>query len=407
MKRGKLHVLHFAHNFYPIPGGTSTRIFNLLKNDENLYSIVTPRKSRLYIPSNLHNLKKHEEIGNFKIYRVDLLERFLPIPFFRFVYFLKENSRRLFRESLHIRGVNIVHAHNPYEFALASLKYADFFGLPYIYEVHTIHVKELRKSRYSILPAPLYRFIEEFFMKIEEKFVKRASYIILQTEEIRKQFVELYPFAEDKVVVIPNGVDRDFFKYRQEKLTYELKDSLAKNKKLILFSGYLAESTQVDFLLDAAIKAPYQLKRKATFVFVGKGPLKDKIISLSRDIEWIKYGGTFKFETMPYLYSAADIFLFPKPVIPSRPLKFLEAISTGLPVLTSDEVIGKKYWGSELVTIYRDRDLEDFIEKLSFLLEREINREIVKIPAIPTWKDSKEKLLSLYQKIFGDFLNAG
>ena len=138
--------------------------------------------------------------------------------------------------------------------------------------------------------------------------------VVMISDEMKKEAIEMYPFLEDKLVRLYNSFDID----RIKKLSLEeVKDSEI-NEKYILGIGRL-EETQKDF--TTLIKA-YSLIEKEVeekLFIIGEGRHKDNLIQLTRELNlenkvvflgfkknpypWIKNASLFvhssKFEGLP------------------------------------------------------------------------------------------------------------
>jgi len=105
-----------------------------------------------------------------------------------------------------------------------------------------------------------------------------------------------------------------------------------KDKKVILYLGYLRKKKGVDYLIRAFKK----LKTEgAVLIIAGAGPEEEKLKSLAKDDENINFVGYVEGEEKSKYYSIADIFVLPTLHDPWG-LVVNEAMYFGLPVITTD-----------------------------------------------------------------------
>jgi glycosyltransferase involved in cell wall biosynthesis len=138
--------------------------------------------------------------------------------------------------------------------------------------------------------------------------------------------------VETDIEIVPNGIDTE--RFRPDGPTGDLIET---GDPTILFVGRLVEGKRPSDAL-AAIERVRESHPDARLVFAGDGPLGADLERHAADSglgSAVEFLGTIPYEAMPQLYRAADLF-----VLPSRaeglPRTVLEALSTGVPVVTSD-----------------------------------------------------------------------
>lgn len=138
--------------------------------------------------------------------------------------------------------------------------------------------------------------------------------------------------VETDIEIVPNGIDTD--RFRPDGPTSDLIET---GDPTILFVGRLVGGKRPSDAL-AAIDRVRESHPDARVVFAGDGPLAADLERRATDSDLgsaVELLGAIPYEEMPELYRAADLF-----VLPSRaeglPRTVLEALSTGVPVVTSD-----------------------------------------------------------------------
>lgn len=118
-----MKVLHFAHSFFPVYGGTSTRLSNLLAGKVNEHYLYVPQFPSRYVPTSLGRLDDEGVFDNIKVTRVQLIEKVhrVKLPFLSRLRYIEINSNKLVNR-VKEKDVQIVHGHNPAVFAIAAMK---------------------------------------------------------------------------------------------------------------------------------------------------------------------------------------------------------------------------------------------------------------------------------------------
>jgi len=155
----------------------------------------------------------------------------------------------------------------------------------------------------------------------------RIDKYIALSEVLKQKFVKK-GIADDKIVVVPNMVDPRFINSPNSTET--------KGILTILYVGQLYEAKGVDVLLNAV----HLLRtRGVKLKIVGHGRKEDELKELARNLglsEKVEFLGKIENKDVPEIYRSADLFVHPG--IWEEPFgrSILEAMASGLPVITSD-----------------------------------------------------------------------
>jgi len=208
-----------------------------------------------------------------------------------------------------------------FSFSCAFL--AKKFRLPFILEVNDATIIE--RSRPLIM-----KIIAQF---IEKKVFKRADIIITITNYFKKLIINTYKINPDKILVLPNAIDPERFKLDPKKKITK-SDLRIKNKYIIGMVGAFVPWHGLDFL----IKGIHDLLSKLDvhILLVGDGPVRSEIEALSKklDIEkFITFTGFMDSKLVPYYIDLMDICVMPNSNKHGSPVKVLEYMAMGKPVL--------------------------------------------------------------------------
>ena len=131
-----MRILHFAGSYLPVPGGTTTRIHNMLASPENEHLLVVPWPNVSQCPDEFDRIISEEQRGHIQIRRIDFPK---VLRFSRNIPFFGNYVRaRQFVKSGQDKNVDILHGHNPRACAKAILESKHRTGLPMLYEAHGI-----------------------------------------------------------------------------------------------------------------------------------------------------------------------------------------------------------------------------------------------------------------------------
>ncbi|MDP4020949.1 MAG: glycosyltransferase family 4 protein [Candidatus Adlerbacteria bacterium] len=179
-------------------------------------------------------------------------------------------------------------------------------------------------------PSALITFAQKLVYATTGAYIFRASTKILTLNDRVEQFLVKQGVLPSKLVQFSNGVDTELFhpvSLEQKKALRE-KLHLSSDKKIVLFVGRFVPKKGFHKLL-AIDNDAYQL------VFCGG----TRPVSAPKNTVFL---GTMPHKDTAQVYQAADIF-----VLPSEgegfPLSVQEAMASGLPVITTNDVGYKRY----------------------------------------------------------------
>ena len=321
-------VCFISPEYLPLSGGTGAYVYylsnELIKHGNSIYIVTGYDESK--------DVKVNEQLYVFflKTPKTPIIKSFL---------FAGSALRKLNK----IRGsfpVDITHANLP---LVPSFAVPEGFGKTLISTVHSTwkgEAEAIKGEPYSRL-NPNEKFMVSFnwFLRIfEEKMLERSNKIIAVSDFTRRELLQYYKVKEEKIRVIHNGVDVNKFKPARDKR--KAKEELGLNPEdiAILSVGRLYARKGL-FTLIESMPAVVRRFRNAKFVISGKGQSNEmkKLIAHAEKLgirDNILFTGYFPDKKLPKLYQAADVFAF-STFYENLPFAVLEALSTGLPVVTT------------------------------------------------------------------------
>lgn len=142
--------------------------------------------------------------------------------------------------------------------------------------------------------------------------------------------------VETEIAVVPNGIDQTRFTPDGE-----VSERLPTGGPTVLFVGRFVEGKCPRDALEAFVRVRTGWDDDGPapdLAFVGDGPLRDDLETLARNegvADAVTFLGHVPYDEMPQVYRGVDLL-----VLPSRaeglPRTVLEALSSGVPVVTSD-----------------------------------------------------------------------
>lgn len=188
-----------------------------------------------------------------------------------------------------------------------------FFKIPFIVN-YGYDYETFAKIEGKQIQAILYRIIKYPILMFADKVIATTEANAIEVSEITN---------EDKVEIIPNGVDLKLFK----------PTNLNQNKTLkITFIGRLEKQKNLDNLITAcsSLTFPYQLK------FYGQGSQKSDLVKLSKKIGVnLKIFPPQDYHKLPKIFKKTDIFVLPS-IVEGNPKILLEAMAAAKSIVATD-----------------------------------------------------------------------
>jgi glycosyltransferase involved in cell wall biosynthesis len=240
---------------------------------------------------------------------------------------------------------------------------------------------------------------------IEKLSAAFADQVIISNDLWVKNYTER-AIGKERCTVILNYPDPRIFNY----ITQERKES--GQKITMIYPGTLNWHQGVDIAVRAfaAIAKKYP---EATFYIYGHGPTRDSLIQLTRDLGLegrVILPGLVPIDQISGIMSRADIGVVPKRANSfgneAFSTKTLEFMALGVPVIVSDTKIDKYYFGDDLVTFFKNEDVEDLAEKMEFIITNREAREQYKTKSLEyirenNWDEKKRIYLDLISSLTG------
>lgn len=267
---------------------------------------------------------------------------------------------------------DVLHAHSPALCGLAALRAARRHRLPLVYEIRAFWEDAAVGNGTGREGSLKYRLTRA----LENRAIAGADAVVTICEGLRDDLL-LRGVPEDKLAIMPNGVDLDLFGTPLPRDHALARDLDLGHGPVIGFIGSFYDYEGLDVLVDAM---PTLLARQpsARLLLVGGGPVADELqrrALASPAATAIRFVGRVPHRDVDRYYSLCDVMAYPRKA--SRltelvtPLKPLEAMAQGKLVAASSvgghrELIAH----GETGTLFAPDDAADCARALAALLAR-------------------------------------
>ena len=363
-----MKVLHVLNISVPKLAGYTTRSYHLVNNQKKLgIKPVVLTSERMGAINN-----DQEEIDGLNYYRTAAKNGLIrKVPLLGELNEIKCLQTRI-AEVADKERVDIIHAHSPSLIGAACHDYCTRNNIPFVYEIRAFW-EDAAVDRGAFSEGSLRYMLRRAH---ETKVVNKATAVIAICEGI-KDDLSNRGCPKNKIFIVRNGVDFEMFKPAPANAA--LKKEFNCQDKIIL--GFIGSFFNFEGLEDLvfAMRKIVSRNNEILLLLVGKGQkdqeLRSLVVSMGLSGNVI-FAGQVPHEKVMEFYSIIDVFVYPR--IKKRitdlvtPLKPLEAMAMGKPVLMSD-VGGLR----ELVDVdgisvlFKAGDIDDLVSKCLMLCNDE------------------------------------
>jgi len=223
---------------------------------------------------------------------------------------------------------DIIHSHY-WLSGLLGLRLRQRWGTPLVNMFHTLSELKRRANGGSDEPAGR--------IEVERRVAREADVVVCASEHEKRALVDIYGAPEDRIAVVPCGVDLGRFRPLDKETA---RRSLGLNgERMILFVGRMEPLKGLDILLGAAAHLDDEPAFRV-LVVGGDGNGSDELSHLrhlSADLgiaDRVDFMGPVGHDKLPLYYNAADVCVVPS-YYESFCLVALEAMACGTPVVAS------------------------------------------------------------------------
>ena len=293
---------------------------------------------------------------------------------------------------------DIVHGHD-WLVANACDHLAKRFGAPL---VTTIHATEHGRHQGWVDKHP-----QIYIHGVERWITNRSDRVLVCSTFMREQVVDVFGVEEEKVEVIPNGIDPAEIQPQDEAELRRLRSEFAApDESLVLLVGRLVYEKGFQFALEALPRIIERLP-DTRFVVAGSGTHEEELRRQASELGLMEHGtfvGWIGDDVLHSLYAIADVCVVPSIYEPFG-LVALEAMASSCPCIVADtgglrEVVPH----DEVGLRFRARDPESLAEMTIRMLEdaqlcRRLTAEAFNHLRSFDWGDVAERTAELYEEL--------
>ncbi len=295
---------------------------------------------------------------------------------------------------LNTRPFDLIHAHH-YEGLLVSRGVRRWSKLPIVYDAHTLLESELP---YYPLGLPK-RIKHGIGRRIDRWLPRGADHIITVNEDIRTKLIREADVAPKDITVVSNGVENRHFVRHFGKSNRRQTEA-----KTLVFAGNLAPYQGIKFLLNA-FKRVLNARPNTRLQIISDSPF-DNYESLAKTLGIRDHVDVIEsdFQTLPEFLARADIALNPRTVCNGFPLKLLNYMAAGKPIVSfsgSANALehGKTAW------VIENNNVDGFAKGVLQLLAnpalaQKLGQNAARlVQSEHTWERVAEKTEAVYERI--------
>lgn len=294
---------------------------------------------------------------------------------------------------------DIIHAHD-WVVAYASRVIKHSYTIPLI---ATMHATEWGRN------WGIHNDEQRYINNVEWWLTYEAWKVIVNSRYMFNEVKQVFNLPEDKIGIIPNGVDTKKFDAVNFDLEYR-RNFAADNEKIIFFVGRLVNEKGAHILIDAMPKI-LKSYNDIKLVITGKGPqleyLKEKV-RLMGILEKVYFTGYISDDNLSKLYKCIDIAVSPSLYEPFG-IVALEGILANVSVVVSDTGgIGDLiYHGIDGMKAYAGNanSIADCILELLYNPEKAEAMKVEamkKVLSLYNWDVISDQALEIYENVISE-----
>ena len=197
---------------------------------------------------------------------------------------------------------------------------------------------------------------------------RRADQVICVSEFTKQELIRFTGIEEEKIKVVYNGIQEDWFHIEKEKDP--------EHYPYLLYVGNVKPHKNLHTLVEAFLKIHDKIPHNLVLVGQKEGFLtKDKRIDelIGEVPDRVKFTGYISDDCLKQYYKHADLFVFPS-LYEGFGYPPLEAMAAGCPVVASNAASIPEICG-EAAEYFDPLDVDDLVYTLETVLQDEIKKE--------------------------------
>jgi glycosyltransferase involved in cell wall biosynthesis len=290
--------------------------------------------------------------------------------------------------------VDVIHAHH-FEGLVVGAVARLGRSIPMVFDVHTLLTSELPHYPMPLTPVAVKRLVAAAG---DRRLPRWADHVAVVTERIRTKLLEMDSIPEQRVSLVPNGVETDLFAIPG------LNGTDPPQPPTLIFTGNLAPYQGIDLMLTA-FRRVLERRRDARLLIVTESSYSDYAtlenqLGVNGAIDVVQA----PFAEIPRLLAGADVAVNPRVDCDGIPVKLLNYMAASKPVVSFvGSAPGLRH--QETGWLVPDGDIDGFADgALTSLDDREMAGRLGRnarrfVEAEHSWAKSAELCEQIYYRL--------
>lgn len=296
-----------------------------------------------------------------------------------------------------------------------GIKLSKKFNIPCVVEFNSFYYSTYKDI---IVPAAIVKhgkmlklplaatsgIISSILKRFEKKVLSHADIVVTVSEVLQKELIQ-FGVKQEKILVLPNGVDPDFFVNRPDQgAEIRKQQAIASDKIVVGFAGTFGNWHGIGELTSAIEQLTDDCFE---FLLIGDGMMRKKMEEALKERRNVHFLGKVPFEKMPAYLSACDILIVSNSWNPNdkrpffgSPTKLFEYMAMGKGIVASDlEQIGQILENEKTALLFPTGDTSAMVKAVrrlssdAALRERLGKAARIEASANHTWKNNAAKVI--------------
>jgi glycosyltransferase involved in cell wall biosynthesis len=258
--------------------------------------------------------------------------------------------------------------------------FINYKNWPLLFSRSLTYIHDATFARYPEYVQPKNR---RYLTKYVKRWIRRSDKVVTGTENAKNEISRYLHIPEEKIEIIPHGVDQSHFYPRTQKEINKVKKKYnISSKKYLLYVGNIEPRKNLKNLIEAYCVLPAEITDMYALVVVGgDGWLNDDInkslkAAQAKGYQVIRVEKNVTNDDLPAIYSGATALVHPA-FYEGFGLTPLEAMACEVPVISSNasslpEVVG------DAAELFNPTDLNSMTEAITKVIHsRDRQKELV------------------------------
>jgi len=261
----------------------------------------------------------------------------------------------------------VIHATTNYWNGITAIYAAKYLKVKSIYEIRGFW----EESAISFQPEIYDSDILKMRSQIETTVMQKVDKVIVINNLFKDNLVKKYNIPEDKIEVVPNGVDTEQFKPVEDNKEQLIKELKITSDLIIGYIGSLLKYEGLEYIFESIKKIKNDHNIEIKFVIIGDGADKDELFEYSKKIKvnnQVIYLGKKDNKEVPKYYDLFDIVCYPRKddevCLNTSSSKIMEAMSMEKALIVSDLPAYRELVTEDRALFIQPNNVDDLIDKI-------------------------------------------